>query len=160
MITGKAYSRSLRGHYLVESALTSILIDTILGGDTNTVMNADDIRDLKDLYVNAVNHQFHLFETDIPATLQKLDVELNNIKMKLAGTNRTAKLWVQYLSHIGLVKTFIQAERTCNWDLHLNTVSKMLDVIAAAGHTHYTKSCRVYLQQMLELREKNEWLHS
>jgi hypothetical protein len=35
MMTGKAYSKSLRGHYLVESALTSILINHLIVGDPN-----------------------------------------------------------------------------------------------------------------------------
>ena len=172
MVTGKAYSKSLRGHYLVESALTLILINHLFVGDSSIVTQDDsavdttkasleenEITELKTLFIEITKHQYNLVEMDMPAVLYKFEVLLEDLKAEFSLKNRTAKLWIQYLDYVDLVRTFLHAERSCNWDLHLYTVSKMMNLIAAAGHTNYIKSCRVHLQQMLELPEKNAWLH-
>lgn len=52
------------------------------------------------------------------------------------------------MTMVSLLKTFITAERTGNWDLHLKTIAGMLPYLAAAGHNNYVKSCRIYTQEM------------
>ena len=67
--------------------------------------------------------------------------------------HRTAKLWLQYMEMIGILRMFIKAERTGDWALHLQTIQAMLPYFAAAGHNLYAKSAHMYLQTMLELPE-------
>ena len=67
---------------------------------------------------------------------------------------RTANYWYQYVQYVLRAKTFIRAERTGDWHLHLSSIEKMLNLFAATGHIHYAKSARLYLQQMLELPVK------
>ena len=50
---------------------------------------------------------------------------------------------------------FIKAERTGNWNLHLQAVQDMLPYLAASGHNAYTKSGYLYLQNMLCLKDKH-----
>ena len=57
------------------------------------------------------------------------------------------------MDYINVAKEFIYAERTSNWDIHLNVLSKMLNLFAATGHIKYAKSARLYLQQMNKLPE-------
>jgi len=80
-------------------------------------------------------------------------------KEALVQKSRTAKLWLQYMDHITLVKDFIRAERTGNWQLHLTTVHRMLNLFAAAGHTNYARCGRLYLQLMADLPQTQPWLH-
>ena len=54
---------------------------------------------------------------------------------------------------IDILRRYIRAERTGNWELHLQTLSKMLPFLAASGHNNYTKSLWIYLQQMSHLQE-------
>ena len=54
---------------------------------------------------------------------------------------------------VTILQSFIKAERTGNWELHLQTVHDMLPYFAAAGHNLYTKSAYLYLQKMTELKE-------
>lgn len=56
---------------------------------------------------------------------------------------------------VDILKVFIRAERTGNWDLHLKTMKCILPYFAAAGHYLYLKSGYFYLQQMLSLEETN-----
>ena len=67
-------------------------------------------------------------------------------------SSRTAKLWLQYMEMIDILRRYIlrryiRAERTGNWELHLQTLSEMLPFLAASGHNNYTKSVWIYLQQ-------------
>ncbi len=57
----------------------------------------------------------------------------------------TARLWLQYLEMVTVLQTFIKAERTGNWQLHLKAMHSMLPYLAAAGYNNYTKSIYLYL---------------
>ncbi|CAC5381109.1 unnamed protein product [Mytilus coruscus] len=65
---------------------------------------------------------------------------------------RTSQLWFQYMDMLDILRRCIKAERTGNWDLHLQTVKDMLPFLAASGHNLYVNSSRVYLQQMQNLK--------
>ncbi|KAK3747021.1 hypothetical protein QZH41_001488 [Actinostola sp. cb2023] len=56
---------------------------------------------------------------------------------------------------VDILHRFIKAERTGNWELHLQTVYEMLPYFAASGHNQYAKSAYIYLQFMRELEEKH-----
>ena len=73
--------------------------------------------------------------------------------------HRTAKLWLQYMEMIAILRMFIKAERTGVCALHLQTID-MLPYFAAAGHNLYAKSAHMYLQTMLKLPETHPDMHS
>lgn len=66
----------------------------------------------------------------------------------------TAKLWVQYFNMVSLLKKFIEAERTGDWEKHLYTIKLMIPYFHASGHFPYAKSCQIYLQSVAKLEEK------
>ena len=68
-------------------------------------------------------------------------------------SSRTATMWLQYMDMVDILRKYIRAERTGNWELHLQAVSEMLPYLAASGHNNYTKSALLYLQRMSHLRE-------
>ena len=55
-------------------------------------------------------------------------------KEYLSENFRTAKLWIQYIHYINIVKQFIQDERKGNWQNHLIVVRQMLDLFSATAH--------------------------
>ena len=55
-------------------------------------------------------------------------------KEYFSETSRTANLWIQYIHYINIVKQFIRAERTGNWQNHLMTVRQMLNLFSATAH--------------------------
>ena len=75
----------------------------------------------------------------------------NNLKENGEYKSKTSKLWLLYIEMVVLLQTAIKAERTGDFKLHLSAVSKMLSIFAASGHRLYTKSARLYLQQMMSL---------
>ena len=52
---------------------------------------------------------------------------------------------------VDILKTFITAERTGNWELHLQALNNMLPFLAASGHNLYVKCVSLYLQSMSNL---------
>ena len=80
--------------------------------------------------------------------------------LKINSVSGTARYWFQYMDCVQVVKMFIYAERTGDWNLHSNAIYKMLNLFAATGHLHYAKCIsRMYLQQMLDLPFKYPNLH-
>ena len=88
--------------------------------------------------------------------MQRLFYEYTDI---LASKSRTAKLWLQYMNFMNILKLFIRAERTGDLNLHLVAAGKMLTVFAATWPFNYDKSSRPYLQMMLELPSSHHWLY-
>lgn len=63
--------------------------------------------------------------------------------------SRTAKLCIQYSEMIQILRSFIRAERTGDWDLHLRALQDMLPYFASSGRNLYTKSGYVYLMILI-----------
>ena len=73
-------------------------------------------------------------------------------KTDFLASSKTAQLWLQYMDMINILRKYIRAERTGNWELHLQAVSEMLPYMTASGHNNYTKCIWIYLQQMSSLK--------
>ena len=60
---------------------------------------------------------------------------------------------------IEILRTLIKAERTGDWNLHLQTAQAKLPYFAASGYNLYTKSARIYLQEMSKLKDDHPCVH-
>ena len=84
------------------------------------------------------------------AVAEKFQEKIREVFCGFENAGRTTSLFVHYHYNVETIKIFIRAERTADFSLHLACiVSHMLDVFAAAGHHHYTKGARLYVQMML-----------
>ena len=54
---------------------------------------------------------------------------------------------------------FLKAERTGDWQLHLDMSCMMLPYFAASGHYHYQKSVYLYLQAMSQINMTHPGLY-
>ena len=63
----------------------------------------------------------------------------------------TTKLWLMYLDMVAVLRKYIHAERTANWDLHISTCKQMLPYMVAAGHHKYISRLPHYIQAMKDL---------
>ena len=240
MMSGKAVSRALRGHFLVEAALVNKLMMSVLpcklnGNDTSRGTESDEVsmdtlekgneddqgsssdmevelppsnngevetvthregqsegmEDPRDSLIDVemeipAEMETGIDETKLDATeveqirylyegirdksipvasvaeskeLKKLDDCLLEYRELLAERSPTAKLWLQYIEYVQILKVFIRAERTGDWNLHLTAITEMLNLFAATGHINYAKSARLYLQLMQELQTDHPWLY-
>jgi len=158
MMTGKAESRAVRGHMLVDSALNIFLIRDLI--NEGQCLSGENMEELKVLYSSMLDQTFTPPENiaSVPECVEKLHDALVGRCSELAEQSRTAKLWINYMQHVQTLRDFIRADRISDWMLHLASLKKMLPLFAAAGHRNYAKSVRLYLQLMSELDETHPWL--
>ena len=178
MLTGKAISRAVRGHMLVDAALDTILVakayhiplptketnepkrDTASTDPVNDDVETDQQKQgtvAKDIYDKAMLSTSSVEDVCSAGVLVRIKGKLDYLKQTM--TTRTAMLWLQYLDMVSILQRLIKAERMANWKLHLQTVQDMLPYFAASGHSLYARSAHVYLQIMLRLPETHPGAH-
>lgn len=66
-----------------------------------------------------------------------------------------ARLWLQYMEMVDILRRLLQAKWIGDWALHLQSLFDMLLYLAASGHNLYLKSVHIYLQKMSKLQDQN-----
>ena len=115
----------------------------------NCLTNSD-LQKLEVLYKNSGE----LDNDRIPDVIEKLSSTISKLKDSLSKSSRTSRLWINYIIYINIVKTFIRAERTGNWDLHLTVVANMIDLFAATKLIHYCEKCSL-ISSILKTYQNN-----
>jgi hypothetical protein len=173
MLNGKAIARAIRGHFLIDTALHCLLGSEVFGFPLPT--SSSEYQDLgKQTSLDFENSQILIDASELYAQLldgttsaelirnhsvfRQLQISFQEI-LDQKRENRTARLWIQYSEMIQILRTFIRAERTGDWNLHLQALHDMLPYFAAAGHNLYTKSCYVYLMIMKKLETDHPDVH-
>jgi hypothetical protein len=184
MMSGKALARAVIGHFLVDTALTALILSLVYGipvpkfesnpdeNDDKSIRNNDSTDDLhtRQIDIPEIRYPKELEDaTDILNLILKGEVSLSDINnsdaLSAIRTNiehfrqsrskcRTANLWFQYMDMICILRDFIKAERTGNWNMHLKSLKSMLPYFAASGHNLYVKSAWIYINQMEHLKEQ------
>ena len=168
MMTGKAVSRAVRGHLIVDCALNIIMLSNMIDipilheNDDNTSSrngseesNVDQNKlSMKTKFETVIGLYKGIIEdkatTDDILNDEHLTEISQFIRNEIDSLSKypTAKLWIQYMDMINIMKMFIKAERTGDWQLYLYSLEKMLPFFAASGHNLYLKSVYCHLQQM------------
>lgn len=86
---------------------------------------------------------------DFKRIKQKFIKQLQSLRKR----GPTSQLWIQYWEMISIVRDFIRAECSGNWELHLTCVQRMIPYFHANGHFLYAKSAHLYLQDVRKLKE-------
>lgn len=173
MLSGRAYSRVLRGHFLVQSALELIMfqfISPLRLVEQLSVYNVEEkyLCYPNNYYVEPFRDQYndeYIDENDITQlrsivkeieenrditltneAILKLSRALTKYKDHLSKNSQTAQSWIQYIYYINIAKQFIRAGSAGNWQNHLTVVGQMINLFAATSHFQYAKSARLYLQ--------------
>ena len=124
---GKAVARSLRAHFLVESALMGLLTE-------QAPKDEFDTSSLEKMYQDLVQRNLGLDDEGSSDIVIRLTNVVEKFKSEISSASRTAKLWLQYLEYVSIIRMFIRAERTGKWHEHLEDMRLMLNLFAATGH--------------------------
>ena len=143
IFSGKAVARALWAHMLIQSALISHLLNSLVDGGEL------DLSELEKTYNKAM--KMGMTENDVMEMSTKQIMK--DFEEKLAVTRNenirkscTAKLWLLYVQYISIVKEYILSSgRTCNLAFYVHTVQKMMNLFAAFGHANYAKCSRLYV---------------
>ena len=177
ILTGKAVSRVVRAHILLDAVLNALLLSDPLRETQGRTAEDSQVRDDEQMSGLAKDGVIHpdvsvariLCDELMEGTRSADDVGSDPILDKISKVlqtlteslikDRTAKLWSQYMDMVKILRTFIKAECMGNWSLHLKAVLDMLPYLAASGHSLYVKSARIYLQTMLSLEQDYPVVH-
>ena len=143
MRSGKAYARALRGHMLVSTALVKLMIE--LRPDCMRGISRESICILHAYLMEGTWNEDQLQQQ---LTARMINCNLDDLLRDLASASDTAALWISYLVQTQVIRLFIFAERTGDFELHLHCVQKMIPIFHASNHFNYAKSARRYLDTM------------
>lgn len=154
MMSGKAVSRAMRGHMIVDAALSTLLVADVFPRNVDGTPH-DHHKEACDLLDDVMSGKRSDEDVDSSNALSQIAATLDAKKTDLQSTSQTSQLWLEYQRMINITRTLITAERTGSWDLHLQAMLEIIPIIAAAGHYNYLKSIYLYLQKMLSLPSEN-----
>ena len=161
ILSGKAISRAVRGHLIIDAALNILLLSQAYNiplqvTEQTVQINIplpQEIQSAKELMDRLVSSDYTMTPQD-EQNLSEILEKIETLKVSLKE-NSTAQLWLQYKDQVAILKKFIGSERMGNWLCHLSSSYEMLDHLAAAGHNNYTKSLHLYLQLMDKLPQSH-----
>jgi len=144
MLHGHAYSHAVRGHMLIHLILHKVLFK-------NFNLQLDELSDLQEFSSRLPDNSPSIEEIDASNGLALLKESMTKFLGKEMENSGTARLWIQYVNMINIMKNFIRAERSGDWTLHLSCVRNMLPYFHSTGRYLYAKCAHLYLQDMLKL---------
>ena len=112
---------------------------------------AELLTEARSLFEQLLESKLSWEEVNANKVWEPIRQHVQAIQISLQERSRTSALWLQYMEMVDILKTFITAERTGNWELHLQALNNMLPFLAAAGHNLYVKCVSLYLQSMSNL---------
>lgn len=163
MLTGHAYNKAVRGHKLTFEALWRILWPNFLYWvDENGHSLSDDLQTC----VDQVTQCFTTENGEVQESFEKLVTAATGIFPlleefdKSKTENPTYLYWREYMEMVSILMGFLRAEREGNWELHLESFSKMLPWFAVCDHTNYSRWGPVYFADMVQLPATAPEVHS
>ena len=138
MLSGKVYARALRGHLIVDQALSSIMFEKMI--DYYNLNKDEVIKSLDGLYSDIVSSKINISDFENDSFMKSVDLQMSETRIKINHNSRTASLWSEYQNIIQVIRKLITADRIGNWNLHLEGIQQALSIFAAAGHYNYSKS--------------------
>lgn len=140
MMSGKAYSKAIRDHFIVDYALNDMII--------NMIDEFDCTEEVQDLFAKVTDGEERLSTVEETKLLESVRNSMEEQKNTLATESRTAKLWIGYQRIVSLIRKFIRADRLSILDLHVEAIQEALPI-------NYTKSAHLYCQTLNNLEQTN-----
>ncbi|KAE8743484.1 hypothetical protein FOCC_FOCC010907 [Frankliniella occidentalis] len=147
MMSAKAFSRAVRGHFLAQSCIFALLSRKAAYLDRSRKNCLSSL--FNEVSQSKVNFEAAANDERLKEAVCMLDTVVRDL-----SSGRLGRLWLNYFEHVNTLRAFILAQKTGNWGLHLLSIRKMRPVFHAAGHLPYAKAAQIYLQQVSSLETK------
>ncbi len=126
-MSGHAYSRALRAHFLTQAALGEVLFKTA------NCLEGTDADELKTLYEDLIVRNKDPDEVVQDDCVKKVTAVIEHLCDQAAGQGRTVRLWINYFMQVSIIRLFIRAERTGNWWLHVPLCETDASLLSCSG---------------------------
>lgn len=159
ILKGHQYNRGVRAHKLLYEALIFLQLSEF--------MKYAEPQVLEDLFVSSklqllrgaiANHNV----IDFREILGLLEIDLqrsqffksfSDFMAERSAADDTIKYYVKYCEMVEIMLESIKADRECNFQLHVESVRKMLPYFFSMNHHNYARGITMYLQDMLQIPE-------
>lgn len=126
--------------------------------DPNDDATLSDLEKIGNLYDGLLTGKSTVEEACQSEELIRVTDRLQTAQQSMKSS-RTAKLWLQFMKMMEILRKFLKGERLGMWELHMTAMHEMMPYLAASGHNLYTKCLHVYLQHMTKLPETSPEVH-
>ena len=158
ILTGKAPDCAVRSYMLLGNRLNYIIIDKILM--TNPAFQKE-LEKFEVLYESSIDgNSVRDFQGQESQDLMKSINTAFEAKKDELGVSKTAELWFAFQRMMNLVRLMLYANRTGDWEMHLNFVQKCPPLFASASHYNYLKSAYHSIQTLANLQKTHPVLYS
>ena len=141
ILNGNSYDKAIRAHFLIDAAIIQHLV--------SNSFTEEEVFSMKNVVETVNKIEDGVNDVDFPI-VEAIKTKIRDIFIQCKNSGRTAALWSLYHDMVDTIKIFIRAERLADFSLHLSCITnRMLDPFASAGHHHYAKAARLYVQRML-----------
>lgn len=155
IMSGKAYSRAIRGYFMIDQALNHLLNEEVTPQEMSQSEWKTAMVEAKDLFSALVEKKVTVSDIDSHEMLASIEKERKLFKEELSSKSRTAKFWLQFMEMVDILKSNIRSERIGNWQMNIGSLGSMLPYFPAAGHNSYTKCTSIHLHEMSKLQLSN-----
>jgi hypothetical protein len=157
MLEGKQYSRAIRGLTLCADALSRLFLDCLKKWMAEN-QNEEFPTEFPTYYFVEEIKNGRFKQDDLKDLLKKLG-PLKNKVTEFEDYGKRASFtfgyWLPFLKAVDLLLNVLKAERTADFELHLECIQKLLPYLTAGGRHLYAKWVPIYLKDMLELKLMN-----
>ena len=159
LLAGKQYNRGLRAHKLTLEALFRLQWRAFVcwlseQDDSDFDLSAlqDDIQSVRESFRTSDPSDCIDKVNNLIESLKPIERQLDAFKTKGREKSQTFAFWDNYMKMVSLLLSFIKAEHTGNWQLHLSTTKAMSPYFFfAMDRKNYSRWLPVYLVDMQTL---------
>lgn len=162
VLSGKNYTRSLKGIQLLKEALCRLQWSSFFAEDDNCSRFRDMLVRLvalkEKVASRAIGDSVRLQE-DFQASSADLMSSFKAFTAQGGQSSETFKFWDTFINLASNVENLIRSDREANWELHLQAVQALLPMFAAFDSTNYLRWSSLYLEDMRKLPENYPQVH-
>lgn len=146
ILGGHTYSRSIRAFMLINTVLGNHLLKSMQ--ESSSCLTTEEYNFMKkSIEGHGDSLRYAVKDEKFIAVHKKFNTFVDDVEKR----GPTAKLWVQLYKMTILIKQLLEADKSGNWSLHLQTIKKMIPFFHMSGHNYYAESAHIYVQDMEKL---------
>jgi hypothetical protein len=157
MLQGKQYARGIRGMKLVSEALFRNFFTSFelwlkdQNMDLQLSVCIDKVRDLQNAIHTRDQELDSLIEHFEENVLPNIEEALEKFRRVGRDSSETFTFWVTFLDGIDILLRILRAERSADFQLHINATCEAVPWFWAAGRSTYAKYVPTYVSDMKAL---------
>lgn len=157
VLNASNYARAVKGFLMLGEALQRLQLEAFFEerGMTSYEDELISIEILVDALTEKNIKEAQSIFNSLLGNMECFVSDYSDFIARRSGESELFKYYSNVINMIQLVKDLIKSDRTGDWNLHLETVTKMLPLFLLFDRTNYARWAPLYVNDMLGLKEKH-----